>query len=224
MKVTSLIAAFAALGVTAAAEAAPFTVSTGSAAWTVRQTAGASNNGAALNSITTANVLTGSLPNPWVAAPAGSAWIGQRANDGQFQTGSNSECATDGTYVYSLTWNGGVGGGTVSFSFAGDNTVSSLTVVQGATTLYNFTSSSISDFASLISTGVLNFGALTDVVVTATIVNAPGGNQTRNPSGFLVSGAGNTIDANAVPLPAAAALLPLGLAFFGAASRRKKSV
>ena len=74
------------------ASAAPFSVGTGVAAWQVMQTAGASNSGAALNTVTSAVVLTGTLPflsnfpalgaNAWVVPPAGSAWVGQLATDG----------------------------------------------------------------------------------------------------------------------------------------------
>lgn len=221
MKFIATIAALAAFATASAADAAVFSVSTGAAAWTVRQTAGASNNGAALNTTTNAVVLTGALPSVWIAAPAGSAWVGQRAEDGQFQNGANSDGATDGTYVYTLSWNPGAGGN-FSFNFAGDNTVSSLTVTQGPNTLYSFTGSSITMFSSLINTGVVAFGAIGDVIVTATLINAPGGNQTRNPSGFLVSGTANVDDTTPVPLPASAALLPLGIACFAAAARRKK--
>jgi hypothetical protein len=221
MKFIATIAALAAIATTSAADAAVFSISTGSAAWQVRQTAGASNNGAALGTTTNAVVLAGALPSVWIAAPAGSAWVGQRPEDGQFQNGSNSDGATDGSYEYTLSWNPG-GGGSFSFDFAGDNTISSLTVTQGPSTLFSFAGSSITMFSSLINTGVIAFGAIGDVIVTATLINAPGGAQSRNPSGFLVNGSANVDDATAVPLPASAALLPLGIACFAAAARRKK--
>lgn len=222
MKFVGIIAALAAFGAAVCAEAAPITISTGSASWQVTQTAGASNNGAALNTTTIAAVLTGSLPASWVAPPAGSAWIGQRANDGLFQSGGNSDGATDGTYVYTLSWNPGAGGN-FSFNFAGDNTLSSLTVTQGAATLYSFTSSSLTNFSSLVSTGLVNFGSVGAVLITATLVNAPFNGGTRNPSGFLLAGTANVNDTAPVPLPAAAALMPLGLAAFAGAARRKKA-
>lgn len=217
----AIIAALAAVSAAATAEAAPITLSTGSAAWQVKQTAGASNNGAALNTITSGVVLTGNLPAPWIAPPAGSAWIGQRANDGQFQSGGNDDGATDGTYEYTLTWNPG-GGGTFSFSFSADNTISSLSVIQSGNTLFSFSSNAITDFATLINTGVVNFASLGNVVITAVIVNQPSSGNSRNPAGFLVAGTADVIDATEVPLPAAAAILPLGLAFLGAAARPRK--
>ncbi len=221
MKLMATFAALAAFSAAATAEAAVFSLNTGVANWQVSQTAGASNNGAALNTTSNASVLTGGLPGTWVLPPAGSAWVGQRVNDGQFQSGANDDGASDGTYVYTLSWDAGAGGN-FSFSFAGDNTFSSLTVIQGGNTLYDFTSNA-NDFSSLISTGVVNFSGLGPVLVTATIVNAVLPGQTRNPSGFLVSGTANVVDENVVPLPAAAALLPFGLAFIAAAARKKKS-
>ena len=222
MKFVAMIAALAAFTVASAAEAAVFSLGTGTANWQVKQTAGVSNNGAALNTITPATVLTGGLPSVWIAPPAGSAWVGQRANDGQFQNNGNSDGATEGTYEYTLSWSPG-GGGSFNFSFSGDNTISSLTVTQGGNTLFSFSSGGTTDFFSLINTGTVNFGNIGDVLITATIVNIPLSGTTRNPSGFLVAGTATVNDPAAVPIPAAAALLPLGLAFLGAASRRKKS-
>ncbi len=202
--------------------AAPFTLSTGSAGWQVAQTAGASNNGAALNTSTAAVVLTGtiptSLPSPfqWASPSAGSAWIGQLATDGNFQNVSVG--ATPGTYQYSLTFGAGFGG-SFSFAFGGDNSVS-LTVVQGASTLF----SGSGGFASPLTTsGSINYGAGGNIVFTAIVVNGniTPGDPSRNPSGFLVSGFGDSLSAP-VPEPATCSMIGLGVVAVLVTHRRRQ--
>lgn len=219
------------------AMAAPFSVSTGTANWQVRQNVGAAaNTNLGFDVTTTALVLTGQIPanafgNPWVAAPSGSAWVGQSATDGNVNgfgctQGAQNCGAVAGTYVYTLTFAGGLGG-TLNFGFASDNFMSSVTVTQGATTIYNFTNAGgASNQASLTNTGLLNYGAGGTVTITATVVNS-GLTQVvtdRNPSGFLVSGTGNSIDnpGNVIPEPSTYAMLGLGLTALAAARMRRK--
>lgn len=221
--------------------AAPFSVSTGAAAWTVTQTvnsgSGISNNGAALNTTTNAVNLTGTLAqsvglgsNAWLTPSGGPAWVGQQATDGNFISGGscNSAAATStcganpGVYVYTLSFAPGAGGGSFSFGFASDNVITSLTVIQNGNTIYTFGPGTAPMQNAYTNTGNLNFGSTGNVVITATVRNDPFavGDTSRNPSGFIASGSGETIDG--VPEPSTYAMLTLGgMALVAARLRRK---
>jgi hypothetical protein len=206
--------------------AAPFSVSTGSAAWQVSQTTtvgSATNNGTALGTSSAAVALVGALPGSWLAPPAGSAWIGQRTTDGCNTFTPNENCgATPGTYVYSLSFAPGQGG-SFSFGFASDNVVTSLTVIQNGTTLYTFGPGSAPMHTSLINSTLINFGSTGNVVISATVRNDSfdsGPPEVRNPSGLLVSGSGDM--AEGIPEPSTYAMLTLGgMALVAARLRRK---
>ena len=103
--------------------AATFNLNTGAAGslWEVTQTSG-NPNGPALNALSPAAVLTGTLPfassfaTPvffsWADPFGGAVWIGQLATDGQFSDpGRGIVCgtpcgATQGVYTYTYTFNG----------------------------------------------------------------------------------------------------------------------
>lgn len=215
------------LFIATSAEAAPFSVGTGTAAWQVAQTAGVSNNGAALNTQTSAVVETGLLPflsnfpglgaDAWTFALPGSAWVGQLTTDGNVTSGGCPACgANPGTYVYSLAFAPGPFGGNVSFRFTADNYIATLTVVQGASVLFNYVAPNTNNIQNaLIDTGNINFGAGSNVLIAATVINQAGA---RDPSGFLVSGIGNT---NSVPVPEPSTVVLLGLGMTGLVAARR---
>ena len=182
-------------------------------------------------------MLTGSLPLAvnlpgleafaWVDPFAGAAWVGQLATDGNFSNGSTIVCgspcgATGGNYVYTNSFAAEAGGSLVLTGFTADNGVRSLQVTQGATVLYGCTAAGPGTLCAATqsqitaSTGVLNFGAGSNISITATAQNLDG--PGRNPSGFILAGSAQV---TAVPEASTAALWLTGLAGIALAVRRR---
>lgn len=221
--------------------AGPLNLNTGTANWLVTQTSGVSNNGLAVNTTTTAAVLTGVLPfasnmpgfeqYAWAEVRDGAQWIGQAATDGNFDAGvgcnssaPTSSCgAAAGVYVYTLTIRGGFGGSFTLSSFTGDNGITSLTVTQGSSTLYacdqleNGTPNCAASQTSTVSSGLIHYWSDTDVTITAIAANYVF--QDRNPSGFLLAGLGF---ANEVPEPTSYGMF--GLAAVALAVRKYRKI
>lgn len=196
------------------------TISTGAAPWTVQQTVGMSNNGALL--VTAPAVfLTGTLPSSWVAAPAGSAWIGQLPTDGQLSTGlcdfPNYCGAKPGQYVYTLTI-GSVGGVINFLDFTSDNSVK-LEISDSLGLLQTISSPSDTPFGSLITGPMgLTFSGTLQIVATVTNAELGGGApaDSRNPSGFLLNG-----DVTEAPEPSTYLMFGIGSAALFLARRRQ---
>jgi hypothetical protein len=207
--------------------AGPILLNTGAADWKVTQISGPSNNGQPVNTTSTAVVLTGDLPfasnmpgfeqYSWASPIEGAQWIGQMATDGNFDpgTGCNSAAptstcgATAGVYVYTLTISAGFGGSFTLSSFTGDNGITSLTVTQGAATLYacdQIDNNGVPNCApsqhTTVSSGLIHYWSGADIVITAVAVNDVF--EVRNPSGFVLSGSGF---ANDIPEPSTYAML-----------------
>lgn len=242
---------FAALGLFVAGVlpgATIFNLNTGAAgsAWQVTQAVGnVSNNGAALNTTTSAVVLTGTLPFAanlpgfeafaWVNPFAGAVWVGQLATDGQFSNGGSITCgnpcgATAGNYVYTYSFDGSNGGSIALSGFTADNGVQSLSIVQANnSTLYSCTAGgpgtlcAATQTAVTAATGPLSLASVAGgiVTVTATVLNLDG--PGRNPSGFILAGSATVNDApvSGVPEPSTVVLLGAGLAGIFAARRKR---
>ena len=137
----------------------------------------------------------------WIAAPAGSAWIGPTA-------GTTND--PEGTYVYTLTFDlTGMDSSTASISgqWASDN--SALIFLNGASTGYE----SLSEVQ--FSTFSISSGFFTgENVLAFEVTNAPGPELPGwNPTSLLIAGLSGT--ATAIPEPTTALLLTLGLAGLG---------
>lgn len=225
-----VITAAASAACTAAAAADIINLNTGAAgsAWQVRQTTGPSANSAVgLNVDGPAVPLTGTLPFAavlpgfeafaWANPFGGAVWVGQLATDGQFTNGGSITCgspcgAVGGDYVYSYSFASGAGGSLVLSGFTGDNGVRLLTVMQGASELYRCSAGGPGTLCAstqnqvTASTGTLNFGSGSDIVITAQVQNLDG--PGRNPSGFILSGSAQVTP---VPETGTAALMVAGL-------------
>lgn len=214
--------------------AGPLLLNTGTADWKVTQSSGPSNNGQAVNTTSTAVVLTGELPfasnmpgfeqYSWASPIDGAQWIGQMVTDGNFDpgTGCNSAASTStcgaaaGTYVYTLTIRAGFGGSFTLSSFTGDNGITSLTVTQGSGTLYacdqvdnNGTPNCAPTQHTTVSSGLIHYWSGDDVVITAVAANHVF--ESRNPSGFMLAGSGF---ANDIPEPSTYAMFAVALLGF----------
>lgn len=219
---------FAVVGLAAVAcFAAP--IATGTANWQVAQTGGTTlNSGNALNTYTSAVVLTGALPGVWVSAPVGSAWVGQVATDGNQTSGqclvvggANTCGAQPGQYTYTLSFVNALGGTLTGFQYTSDDSVS-LTIADANGTLYSSTSGS-SAFSALISAASsYNWvGSLTITAVVTNAVYAPAP-LSLTPSGFLAVG-DVTLNSETIPEPSTYAMLGLGgAAMLVARLRRRK--
>lgn len=229
--------------------AATISLNTGQANWQVQQTAntggtGNTNNGAALNSASTAVALAGTLPtlanfpgigaNAWVQPTPPAAWVGQVNTDGQVAGFGCSNSATvncganPGTYVYTLTFGSGFAGtGSFNFNFTADNFIQSLTVLQGSTTLFSYVPSNQGNIQNAFkTTGLLSniVGGGGDVVISATVINGfvQPGILDRNSSGFLLQGSANVPDAAPIPEPSTYAMTGLAVLLAAAARLRRK--
>ncbi len=218
---------FAFVGLAAVAcFAAP--IATGTANWQVAQTSGTLNSGNALGTQTSAVVLTGTLPSVWVAAPVGSAWVGQTATDGNQSSGQclvvsgATTCgAQPGQYTYTLSFVNALGGVLSGFRYTSDDSVS-ITIADSNGTLYSNTSGS-SAFSALISApSTINWsGTLTITAVVTNAVFAPAP-ASLTPSGFLATG-DVSLNSETIPEPSTYAMLGLGgVAMLVARMRRRK--
>ena len=171
------------------------------------------NNGAALNTQTSAVVLTGTLPFAanlpgfeafaWVTPFGGAVWVGQMSTDGQFTNGGSITCgspcgATAGNYVYTYSFDGSNGGSIALNGFTGDNGVRSLSIVQANNaTLYSCTAGGPGTLcagtqtAVTAATGTLSLASVAGgiVTVTATVNDAPV-SGVPEPSTLVLLGAG----------------------------------
>ncbi|MCC6242530.1 MAG: PEP-CTERM sorting domain-containing protein [Gemmatimonadaceae bacterium] len=208
-------------------------LNTGTAAWQVTQTTGTAN-GPAVNTIGPVSVLVGTLPFAanlpgfeafaWTNPFGGAVWVGQLSTDGQFSNGGSITCgspcgATAGFYVYTLEFDGSMGGMLNIGGFTGDNGVRSLTVTQtGGLDLYACTSAGPGTLCAstqtsvTATTGELNFDPLAGrfIRITATVENIDG--PGRNPSGFILAGNARLNSPTTVPEPSTYAMMGIGLA------------
>jgi hypothetical protein len=214
-----------------------------SSAWQVSQTSG-TDNGLGLNNVTSAVVLTGTLPFAanlpgfegfaWSNPFGGAVWVGQRATDGQFTNGGSITCgnpcgATAGNYVFTYSFDASLGGTMVLNGFTGDNGVRSLTVVQANNgTLYSCTVGGPGTLcagtqtAVTASTGTLNLLAVSGglVTITATVQNLDG--PGRNPTGFILAGSANVNDPKFDPIPEPSTYAMFGLGGLALAILRRR--
>ncbi|MBL8215614.1 MAG: PEP-CTERM sorting domain-containing protein [Bryobacterales bacterium] len=232
-------------------QAATFSLNTGTGDWKVTQTFGTANSAAGVGAVGSAAThsavaLTGALPVAsnlpgleafaWINPFGGAVWIGQLSTDGQFSNGGSITCgspcgAIAGTYIYTLTFDGSLGGSLTLNGFTGDNRVRSLSVVQtNGSTLYSCTSAGPGALCAAAqnqitaSTGLLNFGSASGglVTITALVENLDG--PGRNPSGFILSGSATVNDptSGSVPEPSTYALTLAGAAGLLAANARRR--
>ena len=205
--------------------------------WTVQQTSGSSNTGGPLNATSAAVALTGTLPLAvnlpgfeafaWANPFGGAAWVGQLATDGQFSNGASITCgspcgALAGDYLYTTSFAAQAGGSLALTGFTADNGVRSLSVTQGATTLYSCTFGGPGTLCAgtqstvTAGTGTLLFSAGSDVTIAASVQNLDG--PGRNPSGFILAG---NAQVTAVPEAGTAAMWVAGLIGLAGVLRRR---
>ena len=211
-----------------------FSLSTGTAAWVVSQiqqlpVGNSTNTGGALNVISSAVVLTGSIPTSlpgfpqfqWQAPPPGSAWVGQLATDGVNVAGQG---AAPGVYQYTLTFAQNLGGN-FDLSYTADNSFVSVTITGLSSSFSAPAACGAFQPGCFNSTGNLVYAAGgANVVITAIVRNDPFPGVTdtaRNPSGFLASGLGSTN--NPITEPATCGMVALGAAALVAARRLGRS-